>query len=436
MANGFLFIFALFYFAEHAVGLWLTSLNLRYLQLHAQSVPSYFQDKISLPDYQKSIRYIRDKTHLGIVSSLAEIPIFWGMLLSGFFGLVDLWARSLGLSPVLSGLVFLSVMGVLSYLLALPFRLFSTFVIEKRYGFNRTTLRTWLLDTLKGLLLTMGIGGPLLIAVLWLMNRYMSGFWWIYAWGVLALFQFSVMALFPVLIVPLFNKLTPLPEGNLRERIEALACKIGFQMSGIFTMDGSKRSLHSNAFFAGIGRFRRIVLFDTLVGGLNEPQLLAVLAHEMGHNVKKHVRASLVVGLGSSLAGLYVLSQLLKSPWFYSAFGFPVPSSHAALFIFAKASGAFTFFLEPVFSMLSRKHEYEADRFAADTLGDEQPMIESLVKLSKDNLSNLTPHPLYSFFYYSHPTPMERIQALERLPHLERGARDADQHWSSPNRGN
>ena len=180
-------------------------------------------------------------------------------------------------------------------------------------------------------------------------------------------------------------------------------------------MDGSKRSTHSNAFFAGIGKFRRIVLFDTLVQALNDTELLAVLAHEMGHNIKKHVRTGLLLSLTSSLLGFLILSYLVQAPWFYLAFGFRAASAYAALFIFGMASGAFTFFLLPLFSMLSRRHEYEADRFAAEVLGDAHPMVQSLVKLSKDNLSNLTPHPLYSFFYYSHPTTIERIHALEAL---------------------
>jgi len=246
------------------------------------------------------------------------------------------------------------------------------------------------------------------------MNRFGHSLWWLYVWILLALVQLVMTTVFPVLIVPLFNKLTPLEEGSLKQRIEAIAEKVRFKMSGVFTMDGSKRSAHSNAYFAGMGRFRRIVLFDTLVKSLSESELVAVLAHEMGHNKKKHVRTGLLLGLGASFLGLFVLSRVIHAPWLYEAFGFDLPSSYAALFVFMKASGPFTFFLEPLFSMLSRKHEYEADRFASQVIGTPQPMIQGLVKLTKDNLSNLTPHPLYSFFYYSHPTVMERITALEK----------------------
>jgi STE24 endopeptidase len=414
VVNWFLVVFAVFYLAEHAAGLWLTFLNLWHIQLHVREVPSYFREKISLEEYQQSVRYTHDKAHLGILGSLVGIPLFWGLLLTGFFGRADDWARSLGLCSILTGLIFLALMGGLFYLFSLPFNLYLTFVIEKKYGFNRTTFKIWITDLLKGLVLLILVMGPLLAAILWLMEHFLKGFWWLYVWALVALFQFFVAALFPVLILPIFNKLTPLPEGSLRRGIDELARKVSFRISGIFTMDGSKRSTHSNAFFAGIGKFRRVVLFDTLVSVLNECEVLAVLAHEMGHNVKKHVRTGLIVSLGSSLLGLGVLSQMVQSRWYYEAFGFGSYSPYAALFIFSKVSGAFTFFLLPLFSMLSRKHEYDADRFAAIAIGDTQPMIQSLVKLSIDNLSNLTPHPLYSFFYYSHPTTMERIKALKK----------------------
>jgi STE24 endopeptidase len=412
--NGFLVVFAVLYLAEHVTGLWLTFLNLRHVQQHAGEVPSYFREKISLQEYQQSIRYTHDKAYLGIRGSLVGIPLFWGLLLTGFFGKADDGVRSLGFSSVLTGLLFLALMSGLFYLFALPFNLYLTFVIEKKYGFNRTTFKIWITDLLKGLVLLALVTGPLVAAILWLMEHFLKGFWWLYVWVLVALFQFFVVALFPVLILPIFNKLTPLPEGSLRHGIEELASKVSFKISGIFTMDGSKRSTHSNAFFAGIGKFRRIVLFDTLVSVLNKNEVLAVLAHEMGHNVKKHVRTGLIVSLGSSLLALAGLSQVVQSHWFYEAFGFGSLSSYAALFIAAKVSGTFTFFLLPLFSMLSRKYEYDADRFAAEAIGDAEPMIQSLVKLSKDNLSNLTPHPLYSFFYYSHPATLERIQALER----------------------
>jgi STE24 endopeptidase len=221
--------------------------------------------------------------------------------------------------------------------------------------------------------------------------------------------------------VPIFNKLTPLSEKSLRDQIGQLARKLNFKISGIFVMDGSKRSSHSNAFFSGLGKYRRVVLFDTLISSLGQDEVVSILAHEMGHNTKKHIRTGLFLNLGISLAGFYILSWLIQAPWFYIAFGFKEPSAYAALFIFFEAAGSFTFFVEPLFSALSRKHEYEADRFAAEAVGTTQPMVRGLIKLTKENLSNLTPHPLYSLFYYSHPTALERIAVLEKLQVLLEG---------------
>ncbi len=412
--NGFLVLFACLYAIEHLAALALTLLNLRHLAKHAGQVPLYFRDKISPEDYRRSIGYTRQKSTLGLVKSVVSAPVFWGMLLSGFFGRIDQWAQSVALSPVLAGLLFLAVMQSIFYCLSMPFSLYSTFVIEQRFGFNRTSLKTWVMDLLKGVVLAIVIGIPLLAGMLWFMDRHLSGLWWLYVWLSLAAVQLLLTSIFPVLLLPLFNKLIPLEEGSLREQIERIARQLKFRISGIYTMDGSKRSTHSNAFFAGLGRFRRIVLFDTLVASLNERELLAVLAHEMGHNLKHHVRTYFLLSAGSSLVGFFVLSLIINEPWFYDAFGFSQGSAHAALFIFLKAAGSFTFFFEPLFSALSRKHEYEADGFAASAIGSPRPMIEGLVKLTRDNLSNLIPHPLYSLVYYSHPTTLERIRALER----------------------
>jgi len=413
--NFFLVLFAAFYFAQHFLDSYLTWLNVVHVRKHEDRVPVYFQDKISLDDYRKSIAYTREKAWFGMITSWIEVPIFWGLLLSGFYGKFDSFVRSLGYGSIVTGLLYLAVVSAIFFLISLPFTLYSTFVIEQKYGFNRMTLKLWLVDLAKAILLSVAIGGPILTAVLWFMDRHLHGLWWLYVWVLLSLVQIFVAAIFPVFLLPLFNKLTPLDDGPLKEQILGLARKINFRLSGIYTMDGSKRSTHSNAFFAGLGKLRRIVLFDTLVKSLSQPELLAVLAHEMGHNVKKHVRIGLLLSSAISLAGLYVLSVLVKEPWFYDAFQFTQPSSYAALLIFTKTAGAFTFFLSPLGSILSRKHEYQADRFAAETMDRPEPMIQGLVKLTRDNLSNLTPHPWYSFFYYSHPTVMERIRALERL---------------------
>jgi STE24 endopeptidase len=413
--NPFLILFAIFYFAQHLIDSWLTWLNISHVRKHQNEVPLYFQDKITLDEYQKGIAYTREKARFGMIASWVQVPIFWGLLLSGFYGKLDTTLRALGLGTVDTGLLYLASVSVVFFLISLPFSLYSTFVIEQKYGFNRMTIKLWIVDLIKGILLSIVIGGPILAAVLWFMDRHLQGLWWLYVWILLSLVQIFIAAIFPVFLLPLFNKLTPLEDGALRQQILALAQKINFRLCGIYTMDGSKRSSHSNAFFAGLGKLRRIVLFDTLVKSLTESELLAVLAHEMGHNVKKHVRTGLVISSVVSLAGLYVLSLLVNRSWFYEAFQFAQPSAYAALLVFMKTSGAFTFFLSPLSSILSRKHEYEADRFAAEVMEKCEPMIQGLVKLTRDNLSNLTPHPWYSFVYYSHPTVMERIGALERL---------------------
>jgi len=393
----------------------LTRLNLRHVREHESEVPSYFRRKISLEMYRRSIAYTREKSRLAVLATCTEAFVFWVLLLSGGFGEIDRWLRSLHLGATLTGIGFFAIVGGIFYLVSLPFALYSTFVIEQKYGFNKMTWSLWFVDLLKGLALIIVLGAPVLATTLWFMDRFVDRPWWLYVWLFLAAVQLFITTVFPVFIVPLFNKLTPLGEGRLKDQILGLAEKVRFKTSGVFMMDGSKRSGHANAFFAGMGRFRRIVLFDTLVKTLEEPELLAVVAHEMGHNIKKHVRTGLLLSLGSSLAGLFVLSLLSKHAWFYQDFGFEGRSSYAALFIFTRVAGPYTFFLTPLMSMFSRKHEYEADRFAAETMEASQPMIQGLVKLSQENLSNLTPHPLYSFFFYSHPTVLERVRALEQV---------------------
>jgi STE24 endopeptidase len=412
--NLFLTVFAILFLTEHLIEFSLACLNLGQLRKNESVIPSFFQGKIPLEEYRKSLAYTRAKAKLGLVESWVLGIVFWLFLLTGSYGATEEWSRSLGLSSILAGLVFLFFWGTIFRLTSLPFRLYATFIIEKRFGFNKTTWKLWLLDLGKGSLLAMVLGGGVGWGVLWFMTRFQQSPWWLYVWLFLAAVQLSLVSLFPVLIVPLFNKLTPLPDGPLRGKIETLARCVKFPLSGVFVMDGSKRSGHSNAFFSGMGKFRRIVLFDTLISTLEEEELLAVLAHEMGHNLRHHVRTSLLLGLGVSLAGLYLLYHLAQASWFYEAFYFRQPSASTALFIFISIYGAFTFWLSPILTGLSRKHEYEADRFVVNTLKTADSMISALVKLSRENLANLTPHPLYSIFYYTHPTPQERIAALQQ----------------------
>jgi STE24 endopeptidase len=295
----------------------------------------------------------------------------------------------------------------------LPFEWYGQFRLEEKFGFNTTTQKTWWLDRLKGSLLAAVLGYPLLVLILKIVE-WTGASWWLWAWGAMLGFQLLMLVLAPVLILPLFNKFTPLPEGTLRERLLTLAQRTRFVAKSIQVMDGSKRSRHSNAFFTGFGQFRKIVLFDTLIQQLSEPELEAVLAHEIGHFKKKHIPKMLVFSAFSSLVGFYLVAVLAKQEWFYRAFGFPPGNIAPVLLLFALLSGAVMFWFSPLAHWWSRRYEYQADAFAAEVMNEPRSLVGALRKLNEKNLSNLTPHPLYSGFYYSHPTLMEREQALTR----------------------
>ena len=306
------------------------------------------------------------------------------------------------------------VLGALLYFLNLPFKIYLQFVLEEKFGFNRMKAGTFLLDQLKAGAFSLLIGIPLLTLIFWLVPT-LGAHWWLAAWGVLVLFQWLGAALFPILFAPAFYKFSPLPESELKDKLHELAVRVKFKMAGIFTIDGSRRSTHSNAFFAGIGKTRRIVLFDTLTASLSTPEIVAVIAHEMGHNKRHHVLKGLLLSFLTTFVSLYLLQKCLQWPPFFSAFGVPEPSLPIGFVIFGMLSSVFTFPFNPIFQWLSRRNEYEADRFSVEVNRDAQGMISSLVKLSKDNLSNLTPHPWYSFYHYSHPTTAERAKAIRAL---------------------
>ena len=313
---------------------------------------------------------------------------------------------------------FLFVTGIALSLLALPFAWYAQFKLEERFGFNTTAKKTWILDRLKGFLLAVLLGYPLLALVLKLIE-WTGTNWWLWAAGVVIAFQLLLMLLAPAIIMPLFNKFTPLPEGTLRERLFALAQRTDFPTRSIELMDGSKRSRHSNAFFTGFGRFRKIVLFDTLIAQLTEPELESVLAHEIGHYKKRHVLKL----LGFSIVGVFVMfaaiAWLARQQWFYRAFGFENQGGFTAanlvpaMLLFALLAGTISFWVSPFIHIWSRRFEYQADAFARATMGEAHSLSQALHKLSEKNLSNLTPHPLYSAFYYSHPTLLERQRALQ-----------------------
>ncbi len=401
-------------FTRWLAEVWLSTLNRRHVLAHAGTVPEAFKATVDEQGYGKSVHYTLARGRLSQFSDALGTIVLLSVLFSGALP----WAyrlfqqRAGGSAWAMAA--FLLVVGVVMSLPGLPVDWWEQFQLEQKFGFNTTTQRTWWLDRVKGLLLTAALGYPLLVLVLKFVD-WTGAWWWLWAWGVVTGFQLLMMVLAPILIMPLFNKFTPLPDGGLRDRLLGLAERTRFRARSIQVMDGSKRSRHSNAFFTGLGRFRKIVLFDTLIQQLSEPELEAVLAHEIGHYKLRHIVKLLLASTGSSLVGFYALSLLAGQGRFYRAFGFEPGNVTPALLLFGLLAGVATFWFSPLLNRWSRRYEYQADAFAARTLGEIQPLVGALRKLNEKNLSNLTPHPLYSGFYYSHPTLLEREEALSRL---------------------
>ena len=418
MEQLFLTIFLALFALEWLVEFVLNELNLRYV--HAcwfdNKIPDFFQGRMDSDEYNRSVKYTLAKGHVHRWGELYDRGVTLWVLFGGGLAFVDglsaALADRLALGSYGQGVFFCLAVALLFTLASLPTDLYATFGLEAKFGFNKTSVGLYVADRLKGLVLGLVIGVPFLLVVLRLMN-VMGRYWWLWGFAFISAFQLAMIVIFPAFIAPWFNKFEPLKEGEFRERIVALAKQLGFQTSGIFTMDGSKRSAHSNAYFTGIGKAKRIVLFDTLIEQMTMEQGLAVLAHEMGHYKMKHIRRMLLVQTVLLFIGLYLLSLLLEAPWFFSAFAV-TPSHHAALVLFSMVSGPATFYLVPLMNRLSRQHEYQADRFAAQTLGAAKPMEEALINLTVKNLSNLNPHPWYSAYHYSHPTPAERITAIRQ----------------------
>ena len=409
----FTILFLVFVAASVMVRLWLGQRQISHIEAHYASVPPAFADKISLDDHHRAADYSCAKLRFGRVMLAWET--LWLLLwtLGGGIELVDRWWAGQEFGPLLTGIAVILSLTLLSSLLGLPFSLYHTFVIEERFGFNKTTLRTWLLDLVKTALLVMIVGIPLVAAILWLMNRAGEQ-WWIYAWLLWMGFSLLMMWAFPVFIAPLFNKFTPLEDDGLRRRIESLLQRCGFHSKGVFVVDGSRRSSHGNAYFTGFGRNKRIVFYDTLLESLSEDEVEAVLAHELGHFKRNHLRKSLFLSGVTSLLGFALLAWLMRSEWFYTSLGVQNASTHAALILFVVVMPVFTYFVNPLFSALSRKHEFEADEFAHSN-SDYRALISALVNLYRDNASTLTPDPLHSMFYDSHPPATIRIDRLETI---------------------
>jgi STE24 endopeptidase len=400
--------------------LFLSSLNYRNVAGHSGLVPEALRASVSAEEAKKSASYSMAGMRLSFVASPIETAIFVAASASGAFGLLDAWTGGASSSSYWHGALFLGAILLANALLSSPFSLYSTFVLEKRYGFNTTSPKTWLLDALKSALISIALGLPLL-GLLYTFIDSLGGIWWLVAATAFSCINVLLSILYPLVIAPLFNKFEPLPEGELATKIAELARRVGFRTSGIFVMNGSKRSRHSNAYFTGLGRVKRIVLYDTLVSSMSEEEILAVLAHEMGHEKKRHVLKMTLASIALYFLGFRILDLLMNWPELYAAFGFASPSKHAILLILGLVSGPATFFLNPAFSAWSRKHEYEADTFAVEALASEaraadaagpDALSSALVRLNRENASNLWPHRLYSFWYYSHPTLVERLAAI------------------------
>jgi STE24 endopeptidase len=413
-------IFLGFLAASVLVRLWLTQRQIRHIRAHHDSVPAAFADRISLKDHQRAADYSCSKLRVGRVMLAWET--LWLLLwtLGGGINLIDQWWGGLGDSPLIAGIGVILSLTLLSSLLDLPFSLYLTFVIEERFGFNKTTLTTWLGDLLKTAALVLVLGVPLVAAILWLMNQA-GAYWWIYAWLLWMGFSLTMIWAYPTFIAPLFNKFSLLDNASLRARIEDLLNRCGFKSQGVFVVDGSRRSSHGNAYFTGFGKNKRIVFYDTLLETLSEDEVEAVLAHELGHFKRKHINKSLLLSSVISFAGFALLAWLMRSDWFYSSLGVETASTHAALLLFMLVMPVFTYFISPLFSAMSRKHEFEADEFAHSN-SDYRALISALVNLYRDNASTLTPDPLHSMFYDSHPPASIRISHLESIAAGRAGA--------------
>ena len=414
MTNTFSLAFLLALALMVALRLWLSQRQISHVLAHRAAVPAQFANRLELAAHQKAADYTVTRTRFGRLALAVEVAVLLAFTFGGGLqALHDFW------SPRLDGLSYgvaliFSVMAV-SGIIDLPLSLYRQFVIEEKFGFNRMTPKLFVIDLIKQTLLGAAIGTPVILAILWLMAQ-MGSLWWLYVWLFWCSFNLLILFIYPTWIAPLFNKFAPLEDAALKTRIEALLTRCGFATSGLFVMDGSKRSSHGNAYFTGFGKTKRIVFFDTLLGRLQPVEVEAVLAHELGHFKHRHVIKRIVLLFAMSLGFLAVLGQLIDAPWFFNGLGVqmgnPAQNTALGLILFFLAVPVFTFLLTPLSSVLSRRDEFEADRYAA-THASADDLVHALVKLYEDNAATLTPDPLHSLFYDSHPPASLRIARLQ-----------------------
>ncbi len=397
--------------------LWLSLRQAAHVKRFRSAVPTEFADKVNLNEHQKAADYTVAKGRFGRFELLLGAVLLLLWTLGGGLNLLDQWVRSFALGDITTGVVVILSFTFISSLVDIPTSLYSHFVIEEKFGFNKLTLKTFFIDLFKNTVLSLVIGVPLIMLVLWLMESA-GEFWWFYAWLAITLFSLLMMWAYPKFIAPIFNKFQPLEEGEVLSRITKLLERTGFNSQGVFVMDGSRRSSHGNAYFTGFGKNKRIVFFDTLLKHLSPTEVEAVLAHELGHFKHKHVLKGMIVSMLMTLAGFSVLAFLIKQKAFFNTFGVEHSSTYMALLLFMLIAPIYTFFIGPVMAWWSRKHEFEADDFAAKEASAKE-LISALVGLYKKNAGTLTPDPLYSAFYDSHPPASIRIAHLKQAAGLE-----------------
>lgn len=387
--------------------------NMDHIIKHRNAVPQKFQDQITLADHQKAADYSVEKIKASQVFHMVDLVVFLALTLFGGLELINQFAMGFNTTPIITGLIFFGLFGIFSTIISLPKSLYFTFVIEEKYGFNKTTWKTFVGDMFKAGLLSVVLGAPIIYAILKIMER-LGPNWWVYAFLFLTAVQLLLVFIYPTFIAPLFNKFSPLEEGVVKNKIMELLQRCGFKSSGLFVMDASKRSGHGNAYFTGFGKSKRIVFFDTLLSSLDADEVEAVLAHELGHMKKKHVLKGMIKGIIFSFIGFAILGYLRSNTAFFNGHGVQTITDYMALTLFSMVAGVYTFLLTPISSYTSRKHEYEADQFASEN-AQAGKLISALVKMYKDNASSLTPDPVFSKFYFSHPPALERVSYLEKL---------------------
>jgi STE24 endopeptidase len=411
MASTFTLIFIGLLALTVATRLWLGSRHITHVLAHRGAVPGAFAGNISLEAHQKAADYSADKTKLVLIEAVVAALLLAWLTIGGGLQMIDnIWQNILPNHNIIRGALVICNAMLVSSLIDIPFDYYKTFVVDEKYGFNKMTKSMFFGDMVKHSLLGLALGAPILFAALWLMQGA-GQYWWFYLWVVWSVFNIVMLAVYPTFIAPLFNKFTPLADENLKTRIEALLTKCGFKSQGLFVMDGSSRSSHGNAYFTGFGSSKRVVFFDTLLSRLNTEEIEAVLAHELGHFKHNHVIKRIAMMFFVSFLGLALLGWLTNQAWFFNSLGVTNTSNHMALLLFLLVSPTFLFILKPIMASYSRKNEFEADDYAAKH-ADANHLVDALVKLYRDNASTLTPDPLHSAFYDSHPPASIRISKL------------------------